>query len=335
MTQFHLITPTLDSRWRAVVLFGRNFASYKFALARSLLELARADAEVIPLEELAIPFSASICEHLKSAPKQILSQSSPFLESCRAFNSGEITKDKLVGVTVQRGFANVIDAFHNVNGAEVGTRFFIDEREAGAGIRITEDLRKLIATMQGGSLPAEVEARWSLVETAWSMGVASHLIEFDKGDLFVSNNRRRAVTSCRSALNGYQKGCCFYCFAEFSIAPAHKNLPDVDHFLPWMLSRETQMSGLDGIWNLVLACRECNRGVGGKMARVPSLALLDRLHARNNYLIDSHHPLRETLILQTGAAESDRRSFLQEKFSNAFTILEHLWEPKPLAASTF
>jgi hypothetical protein len=30
---------TLDSYWRAVILFGRNVASYKFALAKSLIEL--------------------------------------------------------------------------------------------------------------------------------------------------------------------------------------------------------------------------------------------------------------------------------------------------------
>lgn len=32
--------PSLESYWRSIILFGRNVASYKFALAKSLLELA-------------------------------------------------------------------------------------------------------------------------------------------------------------------------------------------------------------------------------------------------------------------------------------------------------
>jgi hypothetical protein len=40
MTDFLAASPTLDSNWRAVVLFGRNVASYKFALAKTLLEMA-------------------------------------------------------------------------------------------------------------------------------------------------------------------------------------------------------------------------------------------------------------------------------------------------------
>ena len=32
--------PSLESYWRSIILFGRNVASYKFALAKSLLEIA-------------------------------------------------------------------------------------------------------------------------------------------------------------------------------------------------------------------------------------------------------------------------------------------------------
>ena len=36
MSEFCEATPTLDNYWRSIVLFGRNVASYKFALAKSL-----------------------------------------------------------------------------------------------------------------------------------------------------------------------------------------------------------------------------------------------------------------------------------------------------------
>ena len=42
-SRFYDIDPSLENCWRAVVLLGRNEASYKFALAKALLELAEKD----------------------------------------------------------------------------------------------------------------------------------------------------------------------------------------------------------------------------------------------------------------------------------------------------
>ena len=40
MNNFTEFYPTLENQWHSVILFGRNVASYKFALGQSLLELA-------------------------------------------------------------------------------------------------------------------------------------------------------------------------------------------------------------------------------------------------------------------------------------------------------
>src|SRR5262249_34564656 len=154
-------------------------------------------------------------------------------------------------------------------------------------------------------LPQEIEARWRLVETAWQLSLprAALTIIYDKGTrLFLPNieGRRRAVTSCREALNGYQKGICFYCFCPISITAGGLELAEVDHFFPHALKALTNNFPIDGVWNLVLACASCN---GVKSARVPDLSSLERLFVRNEFLISSHHPLRETIILQTGANE--------------------------------
>src|SRR4051812_11001999 len=73
-------------------------------------------------------------------------------------------------------------------------------------------------------------------------------------------SRRSDVTVCRDALNGYQKGKCFYCFADIAIESGSAELADVDHFMPRVLQLHLQKLFLDGVWNLVLACRSCNRG---------------------------------------------------------------------------
>jgi hypothetical protein len=148
-------------------------ASYKFALAKALLGLADRADDRVPLEELAAPFARHLCEHLKVVDRPTTSRSSKFLDACRAFNRGELSEGALVGTTARLGFNNVIDAFHVVGSGPVPVHFFEDERNGsrgGAGaIRLTDDFRRLVGSVQGGSLADEAEARWRLVETAWQL----------------------------------------------------------------------------------------------------------------------------------------------------------------------
>jgi len=326
--------PTREDYWRSVILFGRNAASYKFALAKSLFEVATNERNFIRLDELAVPFSRHIAEHLARVDRQATSSSSRFLEACRQFNRGELNKDALVRQTLTFGFQNVIDAFHIVNRAAIPLQFFVDERKQRCGILVTEEFLKLKESFQFANLPFETEARWRLVETAWDLGLNPALLsiryESNSSVFYVRNAMRRRidVTSTRHALNGYQKGRCFYCCREISIVPTSPNLADVDHFLSHtLLVRGDIELNLNGVWNLVLACRECNRGEEGKSARIPKLKYLERLHQRNNYLIASQHPLRDTLISQTGVTESSRRQFLQQQYSDAKSLLVHEWAP--------
>ena len=166
MSQHRFIepTPTPATSWRSVVLFGANVASYKFALAKSLLEIAAAGNDHVTLAALAEPFSRQICEHLKLAEKQGTSAQSRFLDACRSFNAGEIDKAALIATTERLGFQNVIDAFHVVQGEDVPIRFFHDQRRTeNPSISLDDSLFKLAAGEQGASLPLEAEARWRLV----------------------------------------------------------------------------------------------------------------------------------------------------------------------------
>lgn len=340
-TRFYEIEPTLENYWRAVILFGKNVASYKFALAKALYELKKSPAEIIRLDELAPLFADHIVSHLKQCDKQITSKSSIFLDSCRQYSKGEITRDRLIQDTVRTGFNNVIDAFHNVHGNELDKRFFLDERKTSGGIRLTEDFYRLAETQVFNDLNSETEARWRLVETAWELNLPRHVVQitYDENDQILhtltNQNRRVNITSSRDALNGYQKGRCFYCYRDISLDTSSSDLADVDHFFPFKLTFCAKGKPIDGVANLVLACKECNRGSYGKFDRLPSIDLLERLSRRNEYLIKSHHPLRETLMLQTGLSEKDRRSFLQNAHNCASTHLIMKWAPKPCGVSTF
>jgi SAM-dependent methyltransferase len=107
--------------------------------------------------------------------------------------------------------------------------------------------------------------------------------------------------------------------------PTRADLTDVDHFFPHTLGPHEPRVNLDGVWNLVLACQECNRGPAGKFARLPGLPYLERLQTRNTFLIESHHPLRETLMSQTGETRERRREFLQGLFTRSKRLLLHTW----------
>lgn len=342
MSRFYEIEPSRENYWRAVILFGRNTASYKFALANALYDLQPGQQEVITLEQLAEPYARHLCDHLKTHPKQITSAKSTFLDALKQFNDGEISEEAMLAQTVRLGFNNVIDAFHNVHGSELGVRFFLDERKQSGGIRLTDDFFHLTEHFQFENLREETDARWRLVESAWENRLAQHLmlVEYEADDqslIGVNSLRRVPLTSARPALNGYQKGRCFYCYQEITTAPGDDALADVDHFFAHRLKQCDAGKPLDGVANLVLACRDCNRGEQGKFDRLPSVQLLERLHDRNEYLITSHHPLRETLIAQTGANAQKRQNYLQDAYNCATLFLgsRHKWEPQPRGIALF
>lgn len=326
--------PTIEDNWRGIVLYGRNVQSYKFALAKSLLELQPAEGDLIKLADLAPVYARLLTEHLMESDKQGTSGSSKFLDVCRSFNAGTASQTKLVDATVRMGFANVIDAFHVVGRGDVPARFFIDERKTHGGIRITNNFSLLAEQSEFTDLLPEAEARWCLVETAWELKVSRALVAVDHDPsterLFSVDNklRRKNITSSRDALNGYQKGQCFYCFDSIHLEQGRDSFPEVDHFFPHTLKQQGFGPNIDGVWNLVLACKECNRGEGGKFASVPTEKLLARLSTRNEFLIGSNHPLKETLIRQTGIQEPGRKAFLKEFYSRAWATLLHRWEPQ-------
>ncbi len=333
--------PSLESYWRSIILFGRNVATYKFALAQSLMELSDAGKTEVTLAELAVPYSKHLCDHVAKATKQATSSSSKLLDACRGFNDGTVTYEELIHTTTVRGFDNVIDAFHVVNNSPIPIEFYKkDYKGRERKIILTDDIYKLKEIPFVENLSHETESRWNLVETAWELGVSPHLMNVRYDDaaqiLFVDTSfRRKDITSARGALDGYQKGKCFYCFDDISVSYDETNNCDVDHFFPHTLQPLMPDINLNGVWNLVLSCQSCNRGANGKFARVPATKYLDRLHRRNEFLISSHHPLRETIMNQTGTTEQARKAFLQMVDRRAINALIHRWDTPEVAPATF
>ena len=336
MTKFLGRDPTLEDYWRSLILFGRNVACYKLALGKALLEIAPQEKTIITLDELAEPYSRYITEHLRlcDTQSQSANQPYPFLEACRQFRDNQITNEQLIEITAKEGFKVVLNKFHNLSFGELPISFY--EKTKG-GIILTDDLLRLVQSLQFQNLIQEGEARWRLLERAWQMKVSRQLIQVnydnDSNLFFTSDrfNRRVDLSSSHNSLNGYQKGKCFYCFSDISLDPESPNYTDVDHFLPLVLGQLMRGININGIWNLVLGCQSCNRGAGGKFERLAHLKYLERLHIRNEFLINSHHPLRDTLIRHTGRSEKKRGKFLNNNYQEA---QGHLATPQALTWQT-
>jgi hypothetical protein len=76
----------------------------------------------------------------------------------------------------------------------------------------------------------------------------------------------------------------------------------------------------------VLADKKVN---GNKLAKIPHEKYLTRLFQRNEYYIESKHPLAETIINQTGNTKEKRTSFLQNQYRIALENSSQVrWEPE-------
>jgi hypothetical protein len=332
-SRFQINDPSLESQWRAIILFGKNSATYKFAFAKALLEMVENEKNTVSLNDLALPFAKNIINHIKVNDKQGNSNSSTFLEACRKFNNNLIKEDALIEITTKLGFVNVVDAFQNINGGVIPDTFYIKDYKAGKkNLIITDNLLKLKENFHFQNFNQEVDARWNLVETAWNLNINPNLLEVqydeDKSIFFVEHDsmRRVDVTSVRDSLNGYQKGKCFYSFQDISINSKSKNICSVDHFLPHKnkLFHIQNEANINGVWNLVLADSTINIE---KSARIPEKRFLERLHNRNEFYIESKHPLAETIINQTGNTKEKRIKFLETQYNIALSSSIQTWKP--------
>ena len=323
---------SIETKWRSLILFGSNTATYKFAFAKSLLELVDSETNRINLEDLAKPFALNIAQHLKYSEKQIRSGNSSFLDEIKKFNSGESNIDKLIKATQKDGFKYVIDAFQHLHGGQISSPFYYkDFTQNKKELVITDELLRLKESQQISNLPLEVEARWKLVETAWDLNINPNLLEVihdqENQTFYIQQNdlfRRIDITSSRDSLNGYQKGKCFYSYQDIFLEGV--NVCHVDHFFPHSMKDIFFKEGINinGVWNLVLTDPIINLQ---KNRSIPEIRFLEKLNKRNEFYIESKHPLAETIINQTGQTSRHRIDFLKKCY-NLVEFNQKKWRPE-------
>ncbi|WP_460546319.1 hypothetical protein, partial [Echinicola sediminis] len=256
---------------------------------------------------------------------------------------GLIDEAELLNHTEKLGFVNVVDAFQNVNGGQIPNLFYEKDYSNGnKRIVITDDLLKLKESFHFQNFENVTEARWKLVETAWNLKINPNLLEVkydeDASLFFLENDlmKRIDITSVRDSLNGYQKGKCFYSSLDISIIQGSSDICHVDHFLPHVNKplHAEYGANINGVWNLVLAHSSMN-STKEKGAKVPNKKYLERLFNRNEFYINSKHPLAETIINQTGKTKELRRAFLEKQYNLALENSIVTWTPSEELEGTF
>lgn len=297
---------------RLITQYGNMTQSYKLVLARSLLDVASAGRETIPLGELAVPYAEHLCRHMKDAPRQGVMGGS-ILRACHEHNEERITFEQVVDTIAYRGFTYVLDAFPVIGRkGESDVRLYERISVGGQrGLRLDEALLAL-----GNATPEaaieEVEARWRLVEHSWASRATGddNRVRFDpEPEVLISvlQGRRKPIAHFRPALNSYHRDRCFYCEGRISLVetgyPSH-----IDHVFPVIeMARSTRVD-VDQFWNLVLTCVGCNLG---KRDRLPDKRFVAKLHRRNEALIRADHPRKETIMAATGKTPRQRMQFIQ------------------------
>ncbi|MBZ4320009.1 HNH endonuclease [Streptomyces huiliensis] len=322
---FYRTEPSEGAAWRLAILMGANTRTYKFALGSALLACAERGEDAAALRDVAAAYAMGVVGRpadARQASAGTADGDADFLavagrEREESRRLGRPTEE-LVDAAVRTMPGMVMRKFHNLRGStEVPHRFYeLTGRGTGRVVRFTPQLRRLVRNGQVSVLRAELEARWSIVESSFSAEVGRSLmadgVRVDWDTLTLTDRRRRrSVAGVGDALTGFQHGRCLICGDV--IAP--EDGMAVDHVFPYALMRRfggvSAWAGpdLDVIWNLAPAHPRCN---AAKSARLPTAAELAGLARRNEAIMDSPHPLKQTLKLTlTGAGVRGWPEFLR------------------------
>jgi hypothetical protein len=182
---------------------------------------------------------------------------------------------------------------------------------------------------------SETQARWRVVEEAWKNKLSPNLLEYNKVDgnfYSVRPNERVYLRSAVSVLIPYQKGRCFYCNKKVStlLHKDHNDFADVDHFLPLSFLDKFDIKPVNpnGIWNLVVGCRECNRGKKGKFTSPPEPRYFDVLKKRNVLFVEEHrHSMKNSILISLNVQTTKE---VGERMNDLHKLFDRIkgWEPQ-------
>jgi hypothetical protein len=295
--------------WKGIVLFGLNAATYKMALAKTLLEFSSKQQNKIGWAELSETYFNNYIERIgnRNMPQQGNPHRLTVIERiCSEYNLGKITKEQAVNKVADKAFVDVIPRFQTIGTNKLIVKQHFYEFDFGKSLSLKDSLLSFEGKQQV-ELFSEVEARWSLLEGAFSINQSQFELANDVREIYLQEGYdRKPLTSNIPFLSGYQGNTCFYC-GEAIFDKVH-----VDHVLP------RQVINHDEIWNLVLSHEECNLLKSDKLV---GPHFMDKLIARNENIMGSNHPWKQKISNKLGNTPKKRSSSIQQHYDKVKTVL--------------
>jgi hypothetical protein len=331
--EYQKLDNSVVSTLRTIVLFGRNVSTYKFALASTLLKLKPKDD--ISYQDLRDEFLRSLLNHYTKNPFQFQGGENILTKAFDNYREDN-NWDNLVRVAERNIYNNVFDAFHNVGGGSIKKEHILFEHvPKEKKLVLTNNINAIIEQpLLVNTLLKENESRWMVVEEAWKNSLSPNLLVYDHNQrefISVTTKERTNLRSAVSILLPYQHGCCFYCNKKINPMATSEadDFPDVDHFLAHSYFKDIDLIHInpDGIWNLVIACKECNRGTGGKFERIPAEEFHLKIIKRNVLFTEEHrHSLKNSILLSLGVSNHKEVEIKMWDLLKKYAIIEG-WKP--------
>ena len=299
-----------QDRWKALVLYGLNTATYKIAFGKTLLKLSADGITTVPWNVLSKEFLDQYIARLSvDSPMPQLDQPGRITVMERVvakYRSGNIEYDEAIELVGQEAFDDVVPRFQKLGRRAVFDGLFYDFN-AGQNLVITDDLLTLAHTNRD-ELDVELDARWGLLEGAFKIGADNFELNNDLRLIYIENGYERTnLTKNTPFLQGYQGNTCFYCGELIQESDI-----EVDHVLP------RQVIQHDEIWNLALAHSLCN---GQKIDRLIGPHFLQKLIARNENIMGSNHPWKKRIEAALGKTRAQRKKTTEAHYANVSQIL--------------
>ncbi|GEA49276.1 hypothetical protein VIN01S_00800 [Vibrio inusitatus NBRC 102082] len=329
---------TTVNTFRTLTLFGKNTATYKFALCHALLKQTSSSTE-IRYEDLQEDFLRELVRHYTDNPHQFQGGQNKLtlkIDEYLASDQSELEWAKLNQNARKTIFNHVFGAYQNVgSGTLAHSHRLFEDQAKYKKITITDKLAEILEDdIAKNIIRTENQARWSVVEEAWRAGIAPNMLTFNKEDgLFYSEfgNKRIGLRSAVDTLLPYQNGRCFYCNRKISkfVLNHSDDFADVDHFFPFSIMNKIGQNhpNPNGVWNLVISCKKCNRGENGKFDAPPTYEYYHKLLCRNVLFFEEHkHSLKNAIQLSLNA---NSKEAIIGQMKKIYSIFEPLagWKP--------
>lgn len=300
---------TNEDFFKGIVLFGLNAATYKMALAQTLLNASRNQFNELLWGDLSENYFNAYLNRLESNPMP--QQGNPnrltkMERIVKEYQLGVLTESEAIQKVGDTAFEDVVPRFQTIGTDKSIVANYFYDIEQGKRLVLKDSLLDL-SKNQINTLESEIAARWGLLEGAFSINQSSFELANDIREIYLKDGyERKSLTHNIPFLSGYQGNVCFYC-GEPMGDDIH-----VDHVLP------RQVINHDEVWNLVLAHSDCNLL---KSDRLVGEHFIRKLIARNENIMGSNHPWKSKIQTALGTTSKRRASTLSAHYDNMKTVL--------------